>query len=117
MVQLVLSADFKHQVLQWNVVTVPIKQPSRILGQTYVTSREMRKVVIQTAEPASTREATERLVKILASNYAKADLKQASDNATQLNADERNQSLSLLGDFEGLFDGTLGDCDTYPVDL
>ena len=42
----------------------------------------MCKVVIQTAQPASTREANERLVNILDSTYAKADLEQVANNAT-----------------------------------
>ena len=37
---------------------------------------------MKTAEPASAREANERMVKILDSTYAKADLKQVSNNAT-----------------------------------
>ena len=37
---------------------------------------------MQTVEPASTREATERMVKILNSTYAKAYLKQVADNET-----------------------------------
>ena len=68
----------------------------------------MREVVMQTSEPASTREATERVVKILYINYMKAELNQVADNATQLNDEERTQLLSLLEDFEDLFDGTLG---------
>ena len=63
---------------------------------------------MKTEEPASTREATEILVKIINITYAKADLKQVADNATQLNAEERTQLLRLLKDFEDLFDGTLG---------
>ena len=46
-----------------------------------------------------------------------ADLKQVTDNATQLKAEERIQLLSLLKYFEDLFDGTLGDWDTDPVNL
>ena len=46
---------------------------------------EMPEVVIQTKEPASRREATEKLVKILDNKYVKGDLKQVADNATQLN--------------------------------
>ena len=45
----------------------------------------MRKVVIHTTEPASTRDATERMVKILNSIYVEWDLKQVADNVTQLN--------------------------------
>ena len=72
----------------------------------------MREVVIQTEEKVSTRETTERLVKILDSTYEKADLKQVSDNANQMNAEETTQLLSLLEYFEELFDVTLGDWDT-----
>ena len=43
---------------------------------------------MQNIEPASTREATERLVKILIGTYAKADLKQVAKNATHLNAEK-----------------------------
>ena len=77
----------------------------------------MREVVIHTAEPVSTREANERLVKILYSTYFRVDLKKVTDNATQINAEERTQLLSLLGDFKNLFDGALGYWDTEPVDL
>ena len=77
----------------------------------------MREIVIQTTEPVSTIEANEVLVKILDSTYSKADLKQVSDNTTHIKSDERTQLLSLLEDFEDLFDVTLGDWDTEPVDL
>ena len=82
-----------------------------------LTSHEMRKVVMYTAEPVSTREATDILVKILYSDYAKATLKQVANNSTQMNDEERTQLLRLLEDSEDLFDGTLGDWDTDPVNL
>ena len=72
---------------------------------------------MNTTEPASIGEATTRRVKILNSTYAKADLKKAANNANQLNAEEKNLLLSLLEDSEDLFDVTLGDWDTEPVDL
>ena len=77
----------------------------------------MRKVVMQTVEPASTREATGRMVKILNSTYEKSDLKQVSDDATQLDAEWRTLLLRLLEDFEEFFDGALGDWYTELVDL
>ena len=46
----------------------------------------MREVVIQTAELASTREATDELFKKLNINYEKADLKQVAANKTNTNA-------------------------------
>ena len=77
----------------------------------------MREEVMQTAEPASTREANERLLKILDINYAEADLKQVADNETHLNAKERTQIPRILEGFEDLFDDTLGDWETEPVNL
>ena len=56
----------------------------------------MREVVMQTAEPAPTTEATDILIKILDSTYVKEGLKNVSNNATQLNAEERTQLLSIL---------------------
>ena len=67
---------------------------------------------MQTAEPVSTREATDRSVKILDSTYVKANLTQVYNNTTQTNAEERTQILIILQYFEDLFDGTLGDWDT-----
>ena len=117
MVQLGLLADFKHQALQWDGITVLVKEPRVLQGQSDLTSHEMCKVLIQTAEPVSTIEATERLVKIFDSTYEKSDLKQVADNATQLNTEEKTQLLRLLKYFEDLFDDTLGDWDTEPIDL
>ena len=77
----------------------------------------MREVVMQNTEPASTIEATEILVKILDSNYAKAELNQVADNATHLNAEEITQLLRLIKYFEDLFDGNLGDWDTEPINM
>ena len=59
MVQLGMTANFKRQVLQWGVDNVHTKEPSGLLGQSDLTKRE---VVIHTAEPASTLEATEKMV-------------------------------------------------------
>ena len=57
------------------------------------------------------------MMKIIDSTYAKAYLEQVADNTIQLNDEERAMLLSLLGDFEYLFDNTLGGWDTEPVDL
>ena len=39
MVKLELSDEFKHQVLQWDSFTLPLKEPISVLGQTDLTSR------------------------------------------------------------------------------
>ena len=86
MVQLGLTADFKRQVLQWYGATVNIKELRNFLGESDLTKREMREVVMQTEEPDSTWESTEIMVKILDSTYTRADLEQVV-NASHLNAE------------------------------
>ena len=70
-VQLGLSENFKHQVFQWDGATALKKEPSGLLGKTYLTSRKIGEVLIQTAEPFSNREATEMMIIILESTYGK----------------------------------------------
>ena len=59
MVQIDLKADFKRQILQWYGATAHMKEPRNLLGQSGLTRREMREVVMQNAEPSFKREATE----------------------------------------------------------
>ena len=47
----------------------------------------------------------------------KANIKQVANNTIQLNSKDRTQLLRTLEYIEGLFDGTLVDWYTYPVDL
>ena len=102
MVHIGLVADFKRQFLQCYGDTLHMKEPSSLLGQSDLTKRDMREVLMQTSEPSSTLEATERMLKILNSTYAKADLKQVADNETHLNYEERTLLLILLEEFEDL---------------
>ena len=61
-----------------------MKYPSGLLGKIYMTSCDMRKVVMQTVEPVSAKEATDGLVKTLTSTYAEVDIEQTSYKTTQL---------------------------------
>ena len=72
---------------------------------------------MQTTEPSSTRESTERMVKNLDSTYAKLDHEHVVANARQLNSEEITLLLIILQDFEDLIDDTLGDWDTDSVNL
>ena len=58
MVQIGLTANFKHQFLQWGGATVHMKEPNSMIGQSNIHKYEMGEVFIQTVEPASTRKAT-----------------------------------------------------------
>ena len=74
-------------------------------------------VAVQTAETASTRDATEILLKIFDSTYAKANHKQVANKSSQMNSEEITQLISILKDFEYLFGVTLGDWYTYLINL
>ena len=65
-----------------------MKEPSVLIGKLNLIKREMREIVIKTAEPDSTREATDILVKTLDINYAKSDLNQVANDSTQMNAEK-----------------------------
>ena len=68
-------------------------------------------------EPIVTKEATSRLIKILDAKYQKADLKQVVQGARHLTDNERDQLYKLLMKYEDIFDGTLGEWETTPVDF
>ena len=71
MLQLGLLAGFKRQVLQLDDAKLPMKEPIGLIDKTDLTSCDMREVLMQTEEPVSTKEYTERLVKIIDSTYLK----------------------------------------------
>ena len=96
MAHLGLLAYLKHQFLQWGGARVPMKEPIGLLWKIDLTSLEMCEVLMQTAEPVSTKDDTESLVKILGSTYQNSDLEQVDANATQLNSEQRTQLLRLL---------------------
>ena len=73
-----------------------MKDTWNFLGKSDLTKRKIHEVVMQTAEQDSTWESTERMVKFLDSNYAKADLEQVVSNARNMNSEERTLLLRLL---------------------
>ena len=85
MVQLFLLDDFKRQLIQLDGATLPMKEPIYLLGKTDLTSHEMRELAMKTEEQVSTKEATERLKKIIDSTYTKSDREQVAANTTHMN--------------------------------
>ena len=57
------------------------------------------------------------MIKILDITYANTYLKHIVNNSNQLNAEERTLLLRFVKDFEDLFDGTLGNRATDPINL
>ena len=117
MVKLGLITDYERKVLMWDGVSVPMRSVYHTDSKPTFSRAEIKQIMTQTAEPIATREATERIVRILDSKYEKADLEQVAANAEDLDENQQKKLLSLLKDFEDLFDGTLGKWDTDPIDI
>jgi hypothetical protein len=81
-------------------------------------TRALRHNTCQAQEPVSTRNATKRVLEILDAKYDRANLPAiVKDNCAHLTPLHREKLLSLLLEFEWLFDGTLGDWNRPPVSI
>ena len=94
-----------------------MKNFQRIWKNDHPSKKELRSTILRSIEPKSTKEATERVVKILDSKYEKANLKEIVANAKNLDEDQKHMLLKLLKQYETLFDGTLGRWNTTPVNI
>ena len=71
MLQLGLKTELSRQLLEWYETVVPMKDPRNVLDQPDLTKIDMQEVVMQTAETASTIEATGFFAETLERTYAK----------------------------------------------
>jgi len=119
MVKLGLITNYKRKVLIWDEVSVPMRSVYHTDSKpTFSRAEIIKQIMTQTAEQITTQEATERIVRILNRKYKKADLDQVAAGAEELDEHQQKKLLSLLKDFEDLFDGsTLGKWNTDPIDI
>jgi hypothetical protein len=81
-------------------------------------TRALKHNTFQAQEPISTQKATKRAIEILDAKYDMAKLPEiVKDTCPHLTPSQRDMLLSLLLDFESLFDGTLGDWNRPPVSI
>ena len=111
LVKLGVVLDFNTKSITIDSQTLPMRSMHSLKDYSKL-CKQMEKF----AEPASTRDATKRVVRILDAKYEKADLpKVVEDNCAHLTSSQRGKLLKLLEEFEELFDGTLGDWQDEPV--
>jgi hypothetical protein len=114
MKELGIVLDFKHKMITIDEIELPMTSIDKL-----PTSRRkalaLNNSLANCREPASTEEATNRVVRILDANYKKADLQAVVDSCSHLSSEEKEMLLRLLTEFEPLFDGTLGAWKTTPV--
>ena len=114
--QLGMIIDYKDHLIDWEGIKIPMRDYER-LRELNLTSRELNTIIHNTTEPIVTEKATKRLVKILDSNYHKDNLTEFVARATHLNNKQKSHLLELLIKYEDLFDGTLGEWKTSPVEF
>jgi len=112
-----IDISFTDKTVTWDHVTVPMKDYHSDNKIPKPTRSELKSILSPRDETKATQEATNRAIKILDSTYKKADLRKVADEALSLNDQEKEQLFKLLSEFKELFDGTLGDWKTEPVEL
>ena len=90
--QLGLIIDYKNKLIDWQGIKIPMRDYER-LRELNLTSRELNTIIHNTTEPIVTERATKRLVKILDSNYHKANLTEIVAGATHLNKKQKSHLL------------------------
>jgi hypothetical protein len=104
--------DFEEKTITIGSILLPMRNIVNLQLKPSVT-RALRHNTSQAQEPVSTRNATKRLIEILDAKYDKADL----PAIVHLTASQQEKLLSLLFDYEQLFDGTIGDWNRPPVSI
>jgi hypothetical protein len=111
--------DFKEKTITIDNILLPMRNITNLQLKPSVT-RALRHNTCQAQEPVSTQNATKtkRVIEILDTKYDKANLRAiVRDNSSHLKPLQREKLLSLLLNFESLFDGTLGDWNRPPVSI
>ena len=114
MSKLGMDISFEKEVITWEGTEVPMRDFSR-LKKWNLSKYEIRAIIQESNEPMVTQTATNRMIKILDSNYQKAILKSVVAGAKHLTSKERDKLYALLIKFQNIFDGTLGKWKIDPV--
>jgi len=109
--------DFKEKTITIDSILLPMRNIVNLQLKPSVT-RALRHNTCQAQEPVSTGNATKRVIEILDAKYDKANLSAiVRDNCSHLTPLQREKLLSLLLEYESLFDGTLGDWNRSPISI
>jgi len=109
--------DFKEKTITIDNILLPMRNITNMQLKPSVT-RALRHYTRQAQEPVSVQNATKRVIEILDAKYDKANLPAiVRDICSHLPPSQREKLLSLLLEYESLFDGTLGDWNWPPVSI
>ncbi len=109
--------DFKEKIITIDSILLPMRNIVNLQHKPSVT-KALRHNTVQAQQPVSTQKATKRVIEILDAKYDKVNLPEiVKDNCSHLEPSQQMKLLSLLLDYESLFDGTLGDWNQPPVSV
>ncbi len=112
--ELGIILDFKNKMMTIDEIELPMQSINHMPNSNHK-ALALTSSLASSKEPKSTKEATNRVVRILDANYKKANLQEVVDTCTHLSPEDKNMLLELLTEYEPLFDGTLGAWKTMPV--
>ena len=116
MTSLGIDISFTRKVVTWEGTEIPMRDFNH-LKKWRLSKYEMKTIIQSSSEPLVTEHATKRMIKILDSDYRKANLKTVVAGAKHLTQQEKEQLYQLLLKYESIFDGTLGEWTTDPLDF
>jgi len=115
---LIIGRDLMHEIgidicfstaeIIWDNASIPMQSVDK-------TTEEFEQELLFSQDPATTD--AERIQNIVESKYCPADLDKTVSECKLLNTDEKQKLHKLLAKFSHLFDGTLGNWKTDPVEL
>jgi len=109
--------DFREKTITIESILLPMRNIVNLQIKPNFT-RAPKHNAFQAQEPISTQKATQQVIGILDAKYDKADFPEiVRTSCPHLTPSERDMLLSLLLDYELLFDGTLGDWKRPPVSV
>jgi len=109
--------DFREKTITIDSILIPMRKIVNLQVKPSVT-RALKHDAFQAQEPISTQNATKQVIWILDAKYDKADLPEiVMTSCPCLMPSEQDMLLSLLLDYESLFDGTLGDWYRPPASI
>jgi hypothetical protein len=112
------ALDFKETTITIDSILLPMRNIINLQLKPSVTRALKHNDTCHAQEPVSTRNATKSVIEILDAKYDKANLPEiVKDTCPHLEPSQQDILLSLLLDFESLFDGTLGDWTRPPVSI
>ena len=116
MSELGMDLSFNKKTMIWEGIEIPMRDFNK-LRKYQLNKKELQAFISESKEPVVTQKATDRIIRILDANYKRADLRQVANKAIHLTSREREMLYELLLKYKSIFDGSLGDWKTDPVEL